>query len=366
MPRMTRKTLSRKVSVDSAMCLGFWRPWTGEALRGINGTFHVVGLPNLGNAFKYQGPWTAMEYNFYAMWVPEAVWSGITAQPNTSGTQYESVPREPVSTSDLDNLFRKVVFEFGTDGNEWYGANPDGTTGVTYDPIRNMYTTTRGPDTRDDDPPSGNEPTSGGATDRSGFGVTDEPLTVMGPLGIQRLYSRETLLLPKQLPGAAAQSGTAGAAIWDAFGGFTDPVYGDDFQLQIPVLGSEGVLMIGVVRYEVAKTEGYAELFLADSDVGSADHKIARNRALAMLRVGEMDKIKYLLKHSETLEADYLRSILWGGDAYIEGVESAFPGTLLQNLPFVSGDGTFARNDIQVIAKVTATYDTPYTMESAS
>ena len=365
MPRMTRKMLSRSVGVDSAMCLGFWRPWAGESLRGIRGTFHIVGLPNLGNALKYQGPWTAMEYNFYAMWVPNAVWTGITAQP-TSGTQYDSVPREPTSTDDLDNLFRKVVFEFGTDGNEWYGANPDGTTGVTYDPIRNMYTTTRGADARDDDAPSGNEPTSGGQTDRSGFGVTDEPLTVMGPLGIQRLYSRESLLLPKQLPGAAAQSGTAGSGIWDAFGGFTDPVYGDDFELEIPVMGANGVLLIGLVRYEVAKTEGYAEHFLPDSDVGNADHKIARNRALAMLHTGEMDKVKYLLKNSETLEADYLRSILWGGDNYIEGVDASFPAAFLQNIPFASGDGTFARNDILCLAKVTSTYDSPYVMESAS
>lgn len=163
--------------------------------------------------------------------------------------------------SEWDTIWRNLVLEYGTDGNEFYGGD--------------------GHNTDADVPEAPGENNGKPEIERS-----------MGPLGIQRLYSREVLMRPLLAEGD-------GEIRWfDEFNTALAPVR--PFQ-------HGGVIMFGVIRYTVeAQTNFGVEM---DSAV---------MKAMRAALGADMSRVQNIITNDTGATGDAIRTLLFGGDNYIE------------------------------------------------
>lgn len=339
--RSTRYLFARRCPVSTARALTIIPVFAKEALSGIRGTVHVRSLPSVGNAFQFIGPNGAVEYNMYGMYVPWAVVSTFSGGDGAD-MEVDDLPHPPATTGEWDAMFRRLLLEFGTDGNEYYGANPDGTS-TTYDTVKNVWVRRRGD--------SDNAPSEGMDT----AATTDEPMTY-GPSGIQRIFSRETILTSDSV--STIQKNVSGlAAIFSSAPAVNDLVYADHFEVSEPAfINGPGYLIIGVVRFAVDETEGHAASYVGVADDAS---KKARNRALNALIGGDHDRVQWLIKNGTSAEADYARSVLFGGDNFLEDAGAYTP------VDFFSDGSWFRPNELVVTGKFFAGHNTPYELRPA-
>ena len=124
-------------------------------------------------------------------------------------------------------------------------------------------------------------------------GHDDEELIDSGLIGIKRFFRRETLLQPY----AAAGNDTIR--------------FGDGFYFNTPVKGPGsmgGVLMFGCVRHDI-QVETNFNLELDD---------VTAIEAIGLLMAGDYTKIRAMIKGNAAALGDYIRTTLFGGDAFIE------------------------------------------------
>lgn len=115
-----------------------------------------------------------------------------------------------------------------------------------------------------------------------------------GPIGVQKWFSREVVLAP-----FAAEGNTVIR-------------FGDSFNLSrgaIPTAGKMGgLLLFGMVRFEAAaETNFNVEL----------DDAVSRE-AMGLLIGGDYSKISSMIEGNTASLGDYIRTVLFGGDNYIE------------------------------------------------
>lgn len=362
--RSTRYMFARRCPTSAARVMMVIPIFSGEAGSGLKATVHVRSLPNVGNAFQFIGPNGAIEYNFYAMYSPYHVVSTFTGgvstnDSNLSDQGVHDLPHPPASTAEWDAFFRRLILEFGSDGNEFYGANPDDS-GAQYDAVRNMWVRRRGgADTKvqtvDPTPGTALEASDSAEGDRlSKTYATDEPLT-MGPRGIARLYSRETILTSDSVSALGRE--VSGLTSIFSSAGVNDLVYSDTFEIDIAVpVSGPGYVLLGCVRMAVDETEGFSASYAA-STPGSGTIEALRNRALNMLLGQDQERVQWLISQSTSVEADYIRSLLFGGDNYLEDAGAYTP------IDFYEDGSWFRPNEIVLTGKVFTGTHTPYMMK---
>ena len=373
--RLSRFTFADVCGADSAKCIGVIPIFAGEAGNKLHATVEIKSLPRLANAFQFTGPWSFIEYNFYVLVVPMNLVTGIYGMANATGTANIAgmgIPRPPTEALHWDTLFRRLVFEFGSDGNEYYGANPDGNptagSAYTYDATRNAWVTKTGFRDGQEDSSETATTTTLGAQE-----VSDEPVEFMGPMGLQRLYAKETFLSAQQTMGAAKASQQPFASIFDGFTSITDVVYADRFELNLPLTANEeSIVLMGLVRYEQKTTKtGIAENasdFLASykdggtlgydtadsiADPTLAQARGAQNEGLNLLHSGMRERVQWNIQNGTSPMADFVRSALFGGDHAVAD-NPASRGFFTAAQPF------FVNNDIVCAMKGIVSVHSPY------
>lgn len=198
------------------------------------------------------------ETNWLALNIP---WQVVLTHATKAGS---GGPAGLDAASEWDTIWRNLVLEYGTDGNEFYGG-----------------------DLHNADPDVPETPSEAAETSENA-----EMERSMGPLGIQRLYSREVLMRPLLAEGD-------GEVRWfDEFNAILDRV--NAFQ-------HGGVIIIGTVRYTIeAQTNFGAEM--------DADTMLALRPALG----ADMSRVQALISHNTGATGDAIRTLLFGGDNYIE------------------------------------------------
>lgn len=158
----------------------------------------------------------------------------------------------------IDDLFERWLKEITSDGGEVYGGDVDS------DPLTD----------------TGEDPHVEG-------GLLDS-----GPIGVQKWFSRESIMQPFAAEGNNVIR------------------FGDSFSTSrsIPAPKMGGVALFGVVRFQVdAETNFNIEL----------DDTVSR-LALGTLIGGDYSKIMSQIEGDTSTNGDFLRTVLFGGDNYIE------------------------------------------------
>ena len=234
----------------------------------------------------------AFECNWYVIALP---WSVVLTHQSAD---FAGATTGLDSASEWDTLFRNTVFQFGTDGNEYYGGE-----GL------------QGNATEDVIPAPGEAPTSSGDK--------DEPLLSpsFGPLMVRRLMSREVLMRPM----ATSLEASAGKVR-----------FVDSFTNTFPIrtgYQAGGVIMVGMVRYDVdAETNFNVEL---DATTRSG---------LMPLIGGDISRVSAIIRADTSQVGDQLRTIMFGGDNYIEST-------------------TMHGGEVTAFCKLWASVATPYSLQ---
>ena len=298
----------------------------------------------------FSGPFSWSEYNLVPLWVPYEV--VLTFTPKAGAE-----PRTPNTEAEWDTLYRRLVFEFGIDGNEYYGANPDGASS-TYDVVQNVWRRTR---------------TAADVIDGEGNAPVDEPLlqpatsASYGPRGIIRLASYERWLSGGQAITAFKRIPILNTILNNL--GVNEVVFEDKLTIDLNVNMGHGFLIIGVVRYAVPDTDasGYAASMAGGTSTFSDGivtttydaAAAARNQAMNTWMTGDTQRINHLIKLDTTAVGDYLRSLIFGGDLNIHADPTAasFAGAL-----FGTGKPSMPRNTIMFGLKGHMTIGSPYSL----
>ena len=319
--RFPRGLSARTIYPSEAKVIAKRNIYTGEDLGRLGGPVHMSTIPIISdddaNDWHMIGPNGFVEVNLTGLFIPDRIVNTYTVIPG-------GVPGPPTSTSQWDTLARRLLLEFGTDGNEYYGANPDDR--AVFDANTNTWLRVRGETPTDTPSPVSDNPVG------STTAQQDEPLLngSIGPTGIQRLYESEMLLDPSSVNGPAA---SLSSAIQSALGqtlGMIDLTHAASMEvhMQGPV-AAPGVVMLICHRYAVPtfSTEFFSGTYgLADQDISStAQHEGLStaqrqqvNRALSALYGGDMERVQYDIKYDTSYRGDWLRSELFGGDMFLE------------------------------------------------
>lgn len=339
--RIPRHMSIRTCDADSTTVLNVIPVGTSEVLGNVTGTLHATSIPERGNAALYTSPFGMLEYNIYGLWVPTLIAQTFSRDP-------DATPAIPASMAEWDTLFRRLLFEWGSDGNEYYGANPDGST-TTYDTVKNVFVRRHG----NTDTAPNNDPQ---ATD-----TQDEPATAIasgeqgyGPQGIQRLFSAERWL-----------SATAPTTITTSLTQFSaaslnDTVYADTLELDIMAnTTGPGFFILGALRYETKPSEGFAASYGQSEDSGTAAVSMAdKIRAMNAWMSGDINRVKYLINFDTTLVGDYLRSLLFGGDYSVKKITAS--DSIMTQL--WTDKSPLRDNKMLIGTKLAAPTSTPYTI----
>jgi len=168
-------------------------------------------------------------------------------------------PEDFGDVADFDSLYKMWVLETGGDGTEYYGGDVDA----------------------DAESVAGEEEHS------------DEELIESGPIGPVRFFSREVIMRPYAAEGNNVIR------------------FGDDFECHLTRMPSTpygGLLMMGVVRHEHAAESNFnIELDDATSKAG-----------MGLMMAGDYDKVQAMVQSNTAALGDYIRTVLFGGDNYIE------------------------------------------------
>ena len=353
----------KTVPVDSAKTLMVIPIGVDSSIHSFNMTMQARSAPSKLDFNEYfTGPFAFSEYNFVPLWVPYTVAA-------TMSHDRETHPRLPENEAEWDLMYRRIVFEFGVDGNEYYGANPDGT-GSVYDPIENVWRLRRDQSTDPNTPNVGydevNEETTSGDAQQEPL-IHPSAGMSYGPRGIIRVDSDERWLSSDTAYSAFKNFPAFFTQILSSIG-VNDIVYSDALHKEYMLNLSGGFLILGVVRYAVpdADASGYAASF--SSGTLSIDNntvvrtfdadQAARNTALNAWMTGDHERINNLVKLDTTKAGDWMRSLLFGGDLNVHGyADTSFIGSMFGNdkPPMSEGDIIFA-------VKGHATLGSPYSL----
>ncbi len=193
----------------------------------------------------------------------ELNWYGITVPWHlvfmTNMFATGATPAFPDTVAQIDKLYAQWLKDVADDGGEVFGGDADS----------DIETTT------------GEE------------GHTDEELIDSGPIGVQKWFSREVLMSP-----FAAEGNTVIR-------------FGDSFSASPGPLASHaygGLCLFGVVRFQAdVETNFNVEM----DDVTSKE-------MMALMIGGDYTKVKAKVEGDTSALGDYLRTVLFGGDNYIE------------------------------------------------
>ena len=335
--RPTRHMGIREVATDDCKVLAVVPVFNGESLLNLRAHWSTNSLPAAhaaNNVPLWTGNMGYIEVNYAVLAVP---WHILSTYVQSAG----NTPTVPADVgADWDRLARRLLLEYGTDGNEFYGANPDDR--PAYDAQRNVWFRRRGSDTTGDDRPG----TPQNDVDTGDTRPQDEPLADLfggptyGPVGVQRLYAKEEFLTAKAVQplikpfkgsGLATFLGLAIGAIAQRIGsvagGLPDMAFGHDFDVLIPGgFRGPGAILFIVTRFAAGQTTtrfsfGFGAGSGTSQTAGeglSTAQASARNRALQMLVGGDLQRVQAELRYDTGFLGDYLRSVLFAGDNYIE------------------------------------------------
>lgn len=290
----------RTCEADSTTVLNVIPVGQSEVLGQITGSVNALSVPERGNAALYTSPFGFLEYNLYGLWIPSLLAATFTKQPT-------DVPKLPASQAEWDILFRRLLFEWGTDGNEYFGANPDGST-TTYDTIKNVFVRRHGNTDTAPTPDPKN-------TDTQQEPVAQFQEQGYGPQGIKRLFSAE-----RWLSATAPTTITSGLTQFDT-ADLNDTVYADNLDLDIMAnCSGPGYFVLGALRYATAPTEGFAASYGDSEDGTPVISQADKNRAMNALYTGDISRVKHLLTLDTTAVGDFLRSLMFGGDVNIKKI----------------------------------------------
>ena len=249
--RIARYLSARQIGEDEGKCLVICPIYSNEQARHVS--FRAVAMTTARTAAHRLG-----EINWYGMYIPFAVLMTYL----DSGTGATGSPI-PMGTADWDLRLRELLLTKGDAGDQYYGG--DYTAGDKEEAVSEQS--------------SSNQPRIGGA--------------LMGPTGVSRWLSRETLLVPW------GSDGPNQTRKWDTFGGSQDIGYGP------------GVLVFYVQRYEI-DTQTDFEFCWPTDDSG------LRENATSILIGGDISRVNDMIKRDTGDAADWMRTTLFGGDNYIE------------------------------------------------
>lgn len=120
-----------------------------------------------------------------------------------------------------------------------------------------------------------------------------EELIDSGPIGVHKWFAREVLMQP------FAAEGNNVIRFGDSFSGVVS---------RIPVASMGSMLMFGIVRFEhTAETNFNVEL----------DDAVSKE-AMGLLISGDYTKVKAMVEGNTAALGDFLRTVLYGGDNYVE------------------------------------------------
>lgn len=277
--RVVRHIAGRAVTSDDAKLLAAIPYGAGERLRHIRCDAYAGARAD--TAADQPG-----EINWIAIDVP---WSIILTSETAA---YQGGTAGLNEASEWDQMFRNLVLEYGTDGNEYYGGDYDA---GQNDPI----------------PAPGEEPQS--------TGDSDEPLIQRskGPSGIVRLFAREVLTRP------LLSEGNQAVRFFDE--------WNQAFEGRA-MRESGGCVLIGVVRYDTPVETNWGVEFTS----GGA-------KALGPLIGGDSSRVQEYIQNNTGEIGDRLRTMLFGGDNYIESA-------------------TVKADDMKAYLKCWASIESPYSM----
>ena len=259
--RVVRHLGGRTVNADSAKVLAAVPVFPMEQAQYIQCSAYMA---TRADSFPDQ----PNEINWKVLAVP---WSfAMTHNSWGSNTTAAYAPLQDAAA--FDDLYKDLIFETGTDGNEWYGGESDATGQTVSDEV----------------------PPVDAATD-DGDGTTgDEPIISYGPSRLTVAFSREILC------GVQTAEGE-GKVRW-----------GDFFNTQIGLQGtnsSDGTLLLfGVHRYTVGAETNFG-IELNQGDVANP---------FSQLQQGNIGLIQQRINSDTANAAQWLRTTLFGGDNYIE------------------------------------------------
>jgi len=286
--RMVRHLGARKVEADSTTLLAVIPFGTGENLRNMR--IDAVGMTTT-NAY----PENMHDLNWEGIVVP---WHIVFTSADYQG---KGGPADLDSGDEWGVLFRNLLYEFGTSGNEYYGGETAASMGEG----------------------SIDDPVMAPGEHPSASGDNDEPIMAggMGPVGIERLFSREVLTRPVISEGTGNENRM-----------------GDEFNLRIEHethYQSGGVCLLGVVRYDHQTEDNFSTEFK-----GGGTREV-----LASLIAGDLSRVQSILSGDTSAFGDILRTIMFGGDNFIEA-------------------DTLQGDDMKCYMKIRAQFTTPYSLSA--
>lgn len=371
MIRRPRHLGIRILPEDSAVALCVIEVLPGEDLANIICPMMAFSLPEALGGFVYTGPAAFMEYSPTLLFVPFNI--AATFSSDNYGTM-----GVPASTEDWDRLYRRLVFEFGVDGSEYYGANPDDV--AVYDVNTSLWLR-RAPSTPLRTDAQGSTPSESAAADPQASQTgdlttgrfTDEPLLqtgVMGPLGVIRLDGAERWLIPSSLTSSVrgfAQT-ILSAIPWVGEGvqaGINDLTFTDVVTLsgQGPLYAAAGgYVILGAHRYKAnIVTDGFAasNVVLPDSNVTQEHINAMRRRFHAIAYGADRERLQRLISFDASDLGNFARALLYGGDLMLETLLDATISSLFgqnadlfpSSITSLAGSSFLRPNDIVLGAK---------------
>lgn len=367
---------------DSATCFMVIPVGEGENVLSLSGTIQAMTIPGASQS-EYLSPFAFLEHNIIGMFVPfdvaltllpsQQTFNPVTKTLEAGGLGgFEQTPRGATDKSDWDRLFRTLVFEMGVDGDQFYGAETDGTqSNHTYDPISNVWlrrpagaitTPTAHVDTDGVPPPAGTAQDSvalEGAQTEPFSHISDLP--TYGPRGVRRLFSDERMLSTDNVTNFAK----SGIALLDNLlgaVGLNDMAYRDSIHVRelFPSLPGPGFILVGAIRFQVdVPTRGFSVDSNApstDAAQGTADY-VSRADVLNAYMTGNHQFIEAALQFNTSFRGDLARSMVFGGDNNILDVSLA--GSVMQQI-FASGESFIRANPIVYAGKLHLVKGTPY------
>lgn len=204
-----------------------------------------------------------LEMNWYGLGLP---WTHVLT---TTALSLGTLGAQLTTVALWDSLYEQYLLDTSQDGTEYYGGDVDVDPEITLE--------------------------------EEGHIASDEELIDSGPTGPYRWFRREILSRTHVAAGNATVRG------------------GDEFRAspgrQVRTLKQAQILLFGMVRHEIdAETNFNLEL----DDATAIE-------AMGLLTLGDYDKVKGFIRSNSGAVGDFIRTVLYGGDSYIEA--STMKGT---------------------------------------
>ena len=265
--RSVRHWGARKVDMDKSLPLSIIPYFISETPLLIRGTLLA------SSRWEFSCDRIA-EVNWHIISVP---WN-IILMMNTAGNLYDySSVSSLDEATEWDTIYRSMVYEYGTSGAEFYGGSP--TQGDDVDALGAI----------------GEGSSSAEGSDEGLLSVQSR----IGPMGVVVAYTRETLLTPKPIHDERGDNNSVSQ--------WTDRV---SFNIRLPAMStSGGCIFIGCTRFKDSAT-------LTNFGV---QMEAPEHNQMGALIAGDYTRVQSTIMNNQGTEGDYVRTLLFGGESYIEG-----------------------------------------------